>query len=130
MCPLVDDGIFNANTLFNGGVSQDDGILDHGTLLDGYATANDGILNGSFNETAVTYKGIGDLGTFKVLCRAGVCGSCVDGPFCSEQVAGHIVVQKFKRSVEVIIQACQCSKVASVLIASYIKILALDIDDI
>ena len=128
--PLIYNGVFDMHAVLNGGVGQEDGVSDNGALLYYNATADDGIFNRSLDQTTVTDKGIGNLGTLEILCRAGVGGPGIDGPFCSEQVAGNTIVQKFKRCIEVVVKTCQCSEVASVLIASYIKILALDIDDI
>ena len=99
---MDDVGVFIHHVIFDmyiladhcGG--QDNTVFHHSALFDGASPADDRVLNGSLNQAAVGYDGVFHIRIVKILCRAGVVGSGINGPFVIKEILRGFEIDKTK----------------------------------
>ena len=106
--------VFDMYIFTDGGSRKDDAVFDHGTLFDHTATSDNGILNGSLDETAVRHNRIFHICGIKILCRTGIVGPGINGPFIIKKILSGLKVDQRDICVIVTLEISNGSKISSV----------------
>ena len=111
-------------------MGKDHTVLDNSTWFDLAATPDYTIFNSTFDEATIGNNRIFNVCSVKILCRAGVSGSGVDGPVIAEQSFCCFDVDERDVCIIITLEVCKRCKITSVCNTSDIQILGRCIDDL
>ena len=112
--PFVNYLIFDVSVLSYYSMGKDHTVLDNSTWFDLAATPDYTIFNSTFDEATIGNNRIFNVCSVKILCRAGVSGSGVDGPVIAEQSFCCFDVDERDVCIIITLEVCKRCKITSV----------------
>ncbi len=122
---VLDVGIFSDQRS-----RKDHAVFHNRPLLDHASASDHGIFHGSFDQASVGDNRILHATVLKVLCRAGIIGTCIDRPVLVEEACCHLAVNQRQVRVIITLEIRDRCKISAMRNSADVQLFTFPVDDL